>query len=77
MNLQMHHLVMLLQYKEWAPPAVQFNMPAPHPGTLIDLFEHGLIDRDDKWNVVLTTDGEAAVQAAIQGMRSVARNITA
>ena len=77
MNLQAHHLTLLLQLKTWAPPCNQLNMPAPHPGVLTDLFEAELIDRDATWQVVLTPAGEQALKAAVEGMRAVARRIAA
>lgn len=77
MTLQTQHLEMLLLYQRWAPPSNQCNMPAPNPFVLGELFEFGLIERDAKWQVVLTDAGNRAIHAAAEGMRAAARLVAA
>jgi len=70
MKLQAHHLSMLLDFQRWAPPANQRNMEAVNPCTLSDLLDCDLVARDETRHVVLTSRGELALEAALDGMRA-------
>jgi len=72
MLLNAAHLKLLLQLETWAPSAAQSNITVPHPGTLSDLLDAKLIDRDSEFNLVLTSAGQSALLSAVLGMQEAA-----
>ncbi len=72
-TLRLLHLEALQRLKKWQTASSPSNAPAEHPGTLCDLFDAKLIDRDARHTIVLTSKGETAVQEALAAFVAFAR----